>query len=200
MESNGKSVRRDGSRVDYATGPVIWGEPGTNGQHAFFQLLHQGTELIPADFLAAVESQTPLGDHHDKLLANFLAQTEALAFGKTDDEVRAELEKKGMSGPALEALLPHKVFEGNRPTTSLLYRTLTPHRLGSLIALYEHKIFVEGIIWGINSYDQWGVELGKELASRILLELQTDATVPDHDSSTNGLIDYVRRLRQEQSR
>jgi glucose-6-phosphate isomerase len=200
MESNGKSVRRDGSRVDYATGPVIWGEPGTNGQHAFFQLLHQGTELIPADFLASVESQTPLGDHHDKLLANFLAQTEALAFGKTEDEVRAELEKKGMSGAALEALLPHKVFEGNRPTTSLLYRTLTPHRLGSLIALYEHKIFVEGIIWGINSYDQWGVELGKELASRILLELQTDATVPDHDSSTNGLIDYVRRLRQEQSR
>jgi glucose-6-phosphate isomerase len=200
MESNGKSVRRDGSRVDYATGPVIWGEPGTNGQHAFFQLLHQGTELIPADFLAAVESQTPLGDHHDKLLANFLAQTEALAFGKTEDEVRAELEKKGMSGAALEALLPHKVFEGNRPTTSLLYRTLTPHRLGSLIALYEHKIFVQGIIWGINSYDQWGVELGKELASRILPELQSDATVPDHDSSTNGLIDYVRRLRQEQSR
>jgi glucose-6-phosphate isomerase len=200
MESNGKSVRRDGSRVDYATGPVIWGEPGTNGQHAFFQLLHQGTELIPADFLAAVESQTPLGDHHDKLLANFLAQTEALAFGKTEDEVRAELEKKGMSGAALEALLPHKVFEGNRPTTSLLYRTLTPHRLGSLIALYEHKIFVQGIIWGINSYDQWGVELGKELASRILPELQTDATVPDHDSSTNGLIDYVRRLRQEHSR
>jgi glucose-6-phosphate isomerase len=197
MESNGKSVRRDGSRVDYATGPVIWGEPGTNGQHAFFQLLHQGTELIPADFLAAVESQTPLGDHHDKLLANFLAQTEALAFGKTEAEVRAELEKKGMSGAALEALLPHKVFEGNRPTTSLLYRTLTPHRLGSLIALYEHKIFVQGIIWGINSYDQWGVELGKELASRILPELQTDATVPDHDSSTNGLIDYVRRLRQE---
>jgi glucose-6-phosphate isomerase len=200
MESNGKSVRRDGSRVDYATGPVIWGEPGTNGQHAFFQLLHQGTELIPADFLASVESQTPLGDHHDKLLANFLAQTEALAFGKTEAEVRAELEKKGMSGAALEALLPHKVFEGNRPTTSLLYRTLTPHRLGSLIALYEHKIFVEGIIWGINSYDQWGVELGKELASRILPELQTDATVPDHDSSTNCLIDYVRRLRQEQSR
>jgi glucose-6-phosphate isomerase len=200
MESNGKSVRRDGSRVDYATGPVIWGEPGTNGQHAFFQLLHQGTELIPADFLAAVESQTPLGDHHDKLLANFLAQTEALAFGKTEDDVRAELEKKGISGAALEALLPHKVFEGDRPTTSLLYRTLTPHRLGSLIALYEHKIFVQGIIWGINSYDQWGVELGKELASRILPELQTDATVPDHDSSTNGLIDYVRRLRQEQSR
>jgi glucose-6-phosphate isomerase len=199
MESNGKSVRRDGTRVDYATGPVIWGEPGTNGQHAFFQLLHQGTELIPADFLAAVESQTPLGDHHNKLLANFLAQTEALAFGKTEDEVRAELARKGLSGGALEALVPHKVFEGNRPTTSLLYRKLTPHRLGSLIALYEHKIFVQGIIWGINSYDQWGVELGKELASRILPELQTDATVPDHDSSTNGLINYVKWLRQEQS-
>jgi glucose-6-phosphate isomerase len=200
MESNGKSVRRDCSRVDYATGPVIWGEPGTNGQHAFFQLLHQGTELIPADFLAAVESQTPLGDHHDKLLANFLAQTEALAFGKTENEVRDELEKKGVSEATLEALLPHKVFEGNRPTTSLLYRKLTPHRLGSLIALYEHKIFVQGIIWGINSYDQWGVELGKELASRILPELQSDETVPEHDSSTNGLINYVKRLRQEQSR
>jgi glucose-6-phosphate isomerase len=198
MESNGKSVRRDGNRVDYATGPVIWGEPGTNGQHAFFQLLHQGTELIPADFLAAVESQTPLGDHHDKLLANFLAQTEALAFGKTEDQARDELAKKGLSGEALETLVPHKVFEGNRPTTSLLYRKLTPHRLGTLIALYEHKIFVQGIIWGINSYDQWGVELGKELASRILPELQTDATVPDHDSSTNGLISYVKRLRQEQ--
>jgi glucose-6-phosphate isomerase len=200
MESNGKSVRRDGSRADYATGPVIWGEPGTNGQHAFFQLLHQGTELIPSDFLAAAQSQTPLGDHHNKLLANFLAQTEALAFGKTESEVRDELAKKGMSGAALEALLPHKVFEGNRPTTSLLYRKLTPHRLGSLIALYEHKIFVQGIIWGINSYDQWGVELGKELASRILPELQSDETVPDHDSSTNGLINHVKRLRQEQSR
>jgi glucose-6-phosphate isomerase len=196
MESNGKSVRRDGSHVDYATGPVIWGEPGTNGQHAFFQLLHQGTELIPADFLAAVESQTPVGDHHDKLLANFLAQTEALAFGKTEDEARAELARKGLSGAALEALLPHKVFEGNRPTTSLLYRRLTPHRLGSLIALYEHTIFVQGIIWGINSYDQWGVELGKELASRILPELQTDETVLGHDSSTNGLINYIRGFRQ----
>ena len=197
MESNGKSVRRDGSRVDYGTGPVIWGEPGTNGQHAFFQLLHQGTELIPADFLAAVESQTPLGDHHEKLLANFLAQTEALAFGKTAGEVRDELEKKEMPRATLEALLPHKVFEGNRPTTSLLYRKLTPHRLGSLIALYEHKIFVQGIIWGINSYDQWGVELGKELASRILPKLRGDETVPDHDSSTNGLISHVKRLRQE---
>lgn len=196
MESNGKSVRRDGSGVDYATGPIIWGEPGTNGQHAFFQLLHQGTELTPADFLAAAESQTPLGDHHEKLLANFLAQTEALAFGKTEDEVRAELQKRGLSGEALESLVPHRVFEGNRPTTSILYRKLTPHRLGSLIALYEHKIFVQGVIWGINSFDQWGVELGKELASRILPELQSDKPTTSHDSSTNGLIDYIQHLRQ----
>ncbi|KLK91358.1 glucose-6-phosphate isomerase [Microvirga vignae] len=196
MESNGKSVQRDGSRVDYATGPIIWGEPGTNGQHAFFQLLHQGTELIPADFLAAAESQTPLGDHHEKLLANFLAQTEALAFGKTESEVKAELQKRGLSGEAREALVPHRIFEGNRPTTSILYRKLTPHRLGSLIALYEHKIFVQGAIWGINSFDQWGVELGKELASRILPELQSDKPVTSHDSSTNGLIEYIRHLRQ----
>jgi glucose-6-phosphate isomerase len=192
MESNGKSVRRDGSHVDYGTGPVIWGEPGTNGQHAFFQLLHQGTELVPADFLAAVQSQTPLGDHHDKLLANFLAQTEALAFGKTEDEVRAELTTRGLSGAVLEALLPHKVFEGNRPTTSLLYRKLTPHRLGSLIALYEHKVFVQGIIWAINTFDQWGVELGKELAARILPELRAHEDVTGHDSSTNGLINHIR--------
>ncbi|PVE21404.1 glucose-6-phosphate isomerase [Microvirga sp. KLBC 81] len=197
MESNGKSVRRDGRRVDYATGPIIWGEPGTNGQHAFFQLLHQGTELIPADFLAAVESQTPLGDHHEKLLANFLAQTEALAFGKTESEVRAELQKRGLSGEALEALVPHRVFEGDRPTTSILYRKLTPHRLGSLIALYEHKIFVQGVIWGINSFDQWGVELGKELASRILPELRSNGTGTSHDSSTNGLINHIKRLRNE---
>jgi glucose-6-phosphate isomerase len=195
MESNGKSVRRDGSRVNYDTGPVIWGEPGTNGQHAFFQLLHQGTELIPADFLAAVQSQTPLGDHHDKLLANFLAQTEALAFGRTEDEIRTELRQLGLSGEALEALVPHRVFEGNRPTSSLVYRKLTPQRLGSLIALYEHKIFVQGIIWAINSFDQWGVELGKELASRILPELQSDATVTSHDSSTNGLMSHIKRLR-----
>src|SRR5215213_4920631 len=196
MESNGKSVRRDGSRVDYGTGPVIWGEPGTNGQHAFFQLLHQGTELIPADFLASVESQTPLGDHHDKLLANFLAQTEALAFGKAADEVRAELQKRGLTSEALDALVPHRVFDGNRPTTSILYHKLTPRRLGSLIALYEHKIFVQGIIWDINSYDQWGVELGKELASRILPELQGHETVTGHDSSTSGLINHIQHLRR----
>jgi glucose-6-phosphate isomerase len=196
MESNGKFVRRDGTRVDYATGPIIWGEPGTNGQHAFFQLLHQGTELIPADFMAAAQSQTPMRDHHDKLLANFLAQTEALAFGKTEAEARSELEKKGLSGEALAALLPHKVFEGNRPTTSILYERLTPHRLGSLIALYEHKIFVQGIVWGINSFDQWGVELGKELASRILPELNGDEPITTHDSSTNGLINHFKHLRR----
>lgn len=195
MESNGKSIRRDGTHVDYATGPVIWGEPGTNGQHAFYQLLHQGTELIPADFLAAVQSQTPLGDHHEKLLANFLAQTEALAFGKTDSEVRQELQARGLNGENLERLVPHKVFDGNRPTSSLLYRKLTPRRLGSLIALYEHKIFVQGIVWGINSFDQWGVELGKELASRILPELRGNAPVTSHDSSTNGLIAHIQHLR-----
>ena len=197
MESNGKFVRRDGNRVDYATGPIIWGEPGTNGQHAFYQLIHQGTDLVPADFLAAAQSQTPLRDHHDKLLANYLAQTEALAFGKSEPEARAELERQGLSGAALEELLPHKVFEGNRPTTSILYRRLTPHRLGSLIALYEHKIFVQGVIWAINSFDQWGVELGKQLASRILPELEGDEPVTSHDSSTNGLIDHFKHLRQE---
>ncbi|HMR34381.1 MAG TPA: glucose-6-phosphate isomerase [Geminicoccaceae bacterium] len=195
MESNGKGVRRDGSRVDYQTGPIIWGEPGTNGQHAFYQLIHQGTKLVPCDFLAAAVSLTPMGDHHPKLLANFFAQTEALAFGKTSEEVRVELEGQGMSGAALEALLPHKVFPGNRPSTSILYRKLTPHRLGSLIALYEHRIFVQGVIWGINSYDQWGVELGKQLASRILPELADDRPVASHDGSTNGLIAHFKRLR-----
>ena len=195
MESNGKSVRRDGARVDYATGPIIWGEPGTNGQHAFFQLIHQGTELIPADFLAAALSQTPLGDHHDKLLANFFAQTEALAFGKTADEARAELEAEGLSGPALEALLPHKVFEGNRPTTSILYRRLDPATLGRLIALYEHKIFTEGVLWEINSFDQWGVELGKQLAKEILPQLTGSEPIANHDSSTNGLINHMKALR-----
>ncbi len=195
MESNGKSVRRDGQRVDYATGPIIWGEPGTNGQHAFYQLIHQGTELIPADFLAAAVSQTPLGDHHQKLLANFLAQTEALAFGKTEAEARRDLEDQGLAGHALEALLPHKLFEGNRPTNAILYPRLTPRLLGRLIALYEHKIFCQGIIWGINSFDQWGVELGKQLAKAILPELDGDVQITSHDSSTNGLINRIKRLR-----
>lgn len=192
MESNGKSVTRDGGRVDHATGPIVWGEPGTNGQHAFYQLIHQGTELIPADFVAAAESQTPLGDHHDKLLANFLAQTEALAFGKTEAEARAELTAEGLDATALEALLPHKVFAGNRPTNSILYRRLTPATLGRLIALYEHKIFVQGVIWRINSFDQWGVELGKQLAKAILPELTTPGEIRSHDSSTNGLINYIK--------
>jgi glucose-6-phosphate isomerase len=198
MESNGKSVRRDGLPVDYPTGPIIWGEPGTNGQHAFYQLIHQGTELIPADFIAAAESQTPLGDHHEKLLANFFAQTEALMRGKTADEARAELAAEGLTGAALEALLPHKVFEGNRPTNSILYRKLTPTTLGRLIALYEHKIFTQGVIWNINSFDQWGVELGKQLAKAILPELTTPDPVTSHDASTNGLINHLKELRRAQ--
>ncbi|HET6468113.1 MAG TPA: glucose-6-phosphate isomerase [Geminicoccaceae bacterium] len=197
MESNGKSVGRDGARVDHATGPIIWGEPGTNGQHAFYQLIHQGTELIPTDFIAAAVSLTPLGDHQDKLLANFLAQTEALAFGKTAEEARAELVKEGLSGAALEALLPHKVFEGNRPSNSILYRELDPFTLGRLIALYEHKIFVQGVVWNVNSYDQWGVELGKQLAKVILPELARTEPVESHDSSTNGLIEHLKRLRAQ---
>ncbi len=195
MESNGKSVRRDGERVDHATGPIIWGEPGTNGQHAFYQLIHQGTELIPADFLAAANSQTPLGDHQDKLLANFLAQTEALAFGKTTEEARIELTNQGLTGRDLEALLPHKLFEGNQPTNSILYPKLTPHMLGRLIALYEHKIFTQGIIWGINSFDQWGVELGKQLAKIVLPELKAEGPIESHDSSTNGLINAIKMMR-----
>ena len=195
MESNGKGVDRAGHAVDYQTGPIIWGEPGTNGQHAFYQLIHQGTKLIPCDFLAAARNFTPLGDHQEKLLANFFAQTEALAFGKTEAEARAELEKQGLEGEALDQLVPYKAFTGNRPTNSLLYRELTPHRLGSLIALYEHKIFVQGVIWNINSFDQWGVELGKQLAGKILPELAGDAPVTSHDSSTNGLIDYYKSLR-----
>jgi glucose-6-phosphate isomerase len=197
MESNGKSTRRDGGRVDYATGPIVWGEPGTNGQHAFFQLLHQGTELVPADFLAAAESLIPLADHQDKLLANFLAQTEALAFGKTAEEARSELESEGSSGAALEALLPHKVFEGNRPSNSLLFRRLDPATLGKLIALYEHKIFTQGVLWEVNSFDQWGVELGKQLARVILTQLTGAEPAAGHDSSTDGLIAHVKALRAE---
>ncbi len=195
MESNGKTIRRDGERVDYATGPIIWGEPGTNGQHAFYQLIHQGTELIPADFIAAADSQTPLGDHQDKLLANFLAQTEALAFGKTAEEARTELAAQGRSGQDLAALLPHKLFEGNKPTNSILYPKLTPRMLGRLIALYEHKIFSQGIIWNINSFDQWGVELGKQLAKAILPELESEGRIETHDSSTNGLINAIKAMR-----
>jgi len=196
MESNGKGVDRDGNIIDsYTTGPVIWGEPGTNGQHAFYQLIHQGNRLIPADFIAPAQSQNPLGRHHEILLANFLAQTEALMRGKTEAEVRSELAAKGLSGDALESLVPHKIFSGNRPTNSILFEKLTPRTLGRLIALYEHKIFVQGTIWRINSYDQWGVELGKQLASAILPELEGEQPVDAHDVSTNGLIAYYRAHR-----
>lgn len=195
MESNGKSVTRAGARVGWSTGPVIFGEPGTNGQHAFYQLIHQGTKLIPADFIAAAESHNPLGDHHRILLSNFFAQTEALMRGKTAAEARTELEAAGLHGAVIEALLPHRVFEGNRPTNSILYRRLDPRTLGSLIALYEHKIFVQGIIWDVNSYDQWGVELGKQLAKAILPELEGEAPPAGHDASTTGLIGHFQRLR-----
>jgi glucose-6-phosphate isomerase len=195
MESNGKRVTRDGKVVDYQTGPVIWGEPGTNGQHAFYQLLHQGTKLVPADFLASIDTHNPIGEHHTLLLANFLAQTEALMKGKTEAEARAELEASGMKGEALTALLPHKIFPGNRPTSSLLYQKLDPRTLGKLIALYEHKIFVQGIIWNVNSYDQWGVELGKKLASAILPELRAAGAVSSHDASTNSLINDIKARR-----
>ncbi|MCC6742754.1 MAG: glucose-6-phosphate isomerase [Acidobacteria bacterium] len=196
MESNGKSVNRAGESMDVSTGPVIWGEPGTNGQHAFYQLIHQGTKLIPADFIASVETHNPSGEHHAILLSNFFAQTEALMRGKTAEEARAELAAAGVSGEALEKLVPHKVFQGNKPTNSILLQKLTPRSLGSLIALYEHKIFVQGVIWNINSFDQWGVELGKQLAKAILPELAGDGVVASHDASTNGLInDYKARRR-----
>ncbi|MCE0497905.1 MAG: glucose-6-phosphate isomerase [Methylacidiphilales bacterium] len=195
MESNGKGVTRDGTPVDTATGPVIWGEPGTNGQHAFYQLIHQGTQLVPADFLAPIETQNPLGEHHLILLSNFFAQTEALMKGKSAAEARKELEKDGLQGEALEKLVPHKVFTGNRPTNSILFQKLTPRTLGILIALYEHKIFTQGIIWNINSFDQWGVELGKQLAKAILPQLEEDGDITSHDSSTNGLINYFKDYR-----
>lgn len=195
MESNGKRIDRSGQPVDYQTGPVVWGEPGTNGQHAFYQLIHQGTKLIPCDFIAAARSHNPIGDHHTLLLSNFFAQTEALMKGKSAEEVRAELQAKGMTPQAIETLLPFKVFSGNRPTNSILFRQLTPHRLGSLVALYEHKIFVQGVIWNIYSFDQWGVELGKQLANAILPELTTKEDVDSHDSSTNGLINAYKKLR-----
>jgi len=196
MESNGKSVNRDGEPVGCSTGPVIWGEPGTNGQHAFYQLIHQGTKLIPCDFLAPVETHNPAGEHHAILLSNFFAQTEALMRGKTEAEVRTELEAAGMGGAELEKLLPHKVFAGNRPTNSIMFQKLTPRTLGSLIALYEHKIFVQGIIWNINSFDQWGVELGKQLAKAILPELSQSQPTTTHDASTNGLINYYKEHHQ----
>jgi len=197
MESNGKRVDRDGQAVDYTTGPVIWGEPGTNGQHAFYQLIHQGTRLIPCDFLAAVNAHHQLKDQQRILFTNYIAQTEALMRGKTGDEVRAELESEGLSEEALAALLPHKVFPGNRPSNSLLYPKLTPYMLGMLVALYEHKIFVQGIIWGINSFDQWGVELGKQLAKVIQKEMDSDSAGDAHDASTANLLAFYRKMVQD---
>ncbi len=192
MESNGKGVDRDGNPVDYDTGMVVWGEPGTNGQHAFYQLIHQGTRMIPADFLAPLRSHNPLGEHHRILLANCLAQTEALMRGKTTDEARAELVAQGLSGDALASLLPHKVFQGNKPTNTILFDQLDAATLGNLIALYEHKVFAQSVIWHINPFDQWGVELGKQLAGKILPELREGGEVGAHDSSTSGLVAYIK--------
>ncbi len=197
MESNGKSIDRSGENVDYQTGPIVWGEPGTNGQHAFYQLIHQGTQCIPADFLAPAVSLNAIGDHHAKLLSNFFAQTEALMRGKSEKEIVGELTQAGKSDREIRQLLPHKRFDGNRPTNAILFKQLTPRTLGSLIAMYEHKIFVQGVIWNIFSFDQWGVELGKQLANRILPELAGDRTVASHDTSTNGLINAFKAFRGE---
>ena len=193
MESNGKSIDRSGNRISYSSGPVIWGEPGTNGQHAFYQLMHQGTPLIPCDFIAPALSHNPIGDHHVKLMSNFFAQTEALMNGKTADEVANEL--SNMTEEQRNALVPFKVFEGNRPTNSFLVKKIDPFELGKLIAAYEHKIFVQGVIWNIYSFDQWGVELGKQLANKILPELEANEKIAGHDSSTNGLINAYKELR-----
>ena len=195
MESNGKSVDRNGEAVTYRTGPIIWGEPGTNGQHAFYQLIHQGTLLIPCDFIAPAQSHNPSGDHHPKLLSNFFAQTEALMNGKTEEEVESELERSGKGAEEIARLTPFKIFSGNRPTNSILIRKITPRTLGQLIAFYEHKIFVQGVIWNIFSFDQWGVELGKQLANRILPELENDKEITEHDPSTNGLIIAYKKMR-----
>ncbi|EJF7712076.1 MULTISPECIES: glucose-6-phosphate isomerase [Providencia] len=195
MESNGKYIGRDGKPVTYQTGPIIWGEPGTNGQHAFYQLIHQGTKMIPCDFIAPAVTHNPLGDHHEKLLSNFFAQTEALAFGKTREVVDAEFAAQGKSVADMEYVAPYKVFEGNRPTNSILLKEVTPYSLGALIAMYEHKIFTQGAILNIFTFDQWGVELGKQLASRILPELENSDTVSSHDSSTNGLINSYKAWR-----
>lgn len=195
MESNGKSIDRDGNAVDYQTGPIIWGEPGTNGQHAFYQLIHQGTKLIPCDFLASAVNHNKVGDHHPKLLANFFAQTEAMMVGKTKEQVTDELQAAGKSESEIAELVPFKVFMGNIPTNSLLLKQLTPRALGALIAMYEHKIFVQGVIWNIYSFDQWGVELGKQLANAILPELTNEDEVVAHDASTNGLVNAYKEMR-----
>jgi len=195
MESNGKSTTKQGGKVNYSTGPIVWGEPGTNGQHAFYQLIHQGTKLIPCDFIAPVNSQNPISDHHSKLLSNYFAQTEALMRGKTSQEAKEELLSSGMEMEAINELLPHKVFEGNKPSNSIMVKKLTPRVLGSLVAMYEHKIFTQSIIWNVNAFDQWGVELGKQLAKAILPELKSNNKINSHDSSTNGLINFYKENR-----
>jgi glucose-6-phosphate isomerase len=197
MESNGKTADRNGQPVFYQTGPIIWGEPGTNGQHAFYQLIHQGTKLIPCDFIAPAISNNPIGDHHDKLLSNYFAQTEALMLGKTEEQVVKELQASGMDKEEIKFHQPYRTFSGNRPTNSILFKKLTPRTLGTLIAIYEHKIFVQGVIWNIFSFDQWGVELGKVLAKKILPELTSADVISSHDVSTNGLINYFKRLKSE---
>nr|BAE53448.1 Glucosephosphate isomerase [Entamoeba histolytica]BAE53449.1 Glucosephosphate isomerase [Entamoeba histolytica]BAE53451.1 Glucosephosphate isomerase [Entamoeba histolytica]BAL15184.1 glucosephosphate isomerase [Entamoeba histolytica] len=196
MESNGKRITKDGKVVNYTTGPIIWGEPGTNGQHAFYQLLHQGTKLIPADFIIPANSLNPIGKHHTVLLANFIAQTEALMMGKTEEQVIGELKATGMSDECIKELLPHKLFPGNRPTNSIVFKKMTPYVLGSLIAMYEHKIFVQGCIWNVNSFDQWGVELGKQLAKAVEKDLEAEGLVNKHDGSTSGLINLVKDMRK----
>ena len=196
MESNGKHTDRNGNNVTYSTGPVVWGEPGTNGQHAFYQLIHQGTHLIPCDFIAPAISHNPIGKHHPILISNFIAQTEALMNGKDAVQVAAELKSQGMDKEIIEKLIPFKVFTGNKPTNSFLIKEITPFTLGSLIALYEHKIFVQGVIWNIFSFDQWGVELGKQLANEVLPQLKNNDTVSSHDSSTNGLINAYKNWRE----
>lgn len=196
MESNGKHVDRNGEPVHWQTGPIVWGEPGTNGQHAFYQLIHQGTPVIPCDFIAPAISHNPVGEHHPILLSNFFAQTEALMNGKTEEEVREEMEKAGKSEQEIRRVLPYRVFTGNKPTNSFLLKEITPYSLGSLIALYEHKIFVQGVIWNIFSFDQWGVELGKQLAKKILPDLQNDAPLTTHNSSTNGLVNAYKKMRK----
>ncbi len=195
MESNGKSIDRNGEQVEYSTGPVIWGEPGTNGQHAFYQLIHQGTVMIPCDFIAPAHSHNPIGDHHQKLMSNFFAQTEALMNGKTEEDAAKELERTGSGLETISKLLPYKVFAGNKPTNSFLIKKITPFNLGQLIAFYEHKILVQGLLWNIFSFDQWGVELGKRLANEILDELRDDERISTHDSSTNGLINIFKEMK-----
>lgn len=197
MESNGKHVQKNSQNVEVTTGPIIWGEPGTDGQHAFYQLLHQGTKIVPADFLAPLISHNPVGMHHSMLLANFFAQTQALMDGKTEEQVKKELKTEGMSDEEIVILAPHKVFEGNRPSNSIMFKKLDPHTLGTLIAMYEHKIFVQGIVWNICSFDQWGVELGKQLAKKIMPELQSDNPATSHDASTNGLINFYKKNRKK---